>query len=172
MAKIGNLRIGFWLAILLVALVVAYFEPWRLFTQSTVEESLPEKTVSSPQGLESSNVEADVLLTGKLISHEHQTSGSVKVLQLEDGSRILRIEGLQTSDGPDLEVWLSDAQVVEGYEGWFLADDGEHVSLGKLKATRGDQNYEIPPEVDFSQFSSMSIWCVRFAVSFGAAQLD
>lgn len=166
------LRFGIGFAILGAALAIAWFEPWRLFTQSSVQESIPPQTSESQQAEEPSVSEPKILLAGELISHEHETAGSVKVIELGDGSRILRIEGLETSDGPDLEVWLSDAPVLEGYDGWFLADDGEYVSLGKLKATAGDQNYEIPETIDLSRFSSMSIWCVRFAVSFGAAQLD
>ncbi|MDP5026124.1 MAG: DM13 domain-containing protein, partial [Aquiluna sp.] len=57
------------------------------------------------------------------------------------------------------------------FAGWHLFDDGEYFSLGKLKGNLGDQNYEIPAELDLERFSSMSIWCVRFAVSFGAAEL-
>lgn len=166
-----SLRIGVGLAIVLVVLTIAWFEPWRLLTHSKVQEELPQQTEQSKGGADPVETGPRVLLQGELISHEHQTSGTVQVLGFVDGSRILRIEGLETSDGPDLEIWLSDAPVLEGYEGWFLADDGEHFSLGKLKATSGDQNYEIPPELELSKFHSMSIWCVRFAVSFGAAEL-
>lgn len=156
--------------------VLWWFQPWRLVTESQVYEPLPSvsETVASSisddaqTGDESQPVE---LLAGNIISHEHETSGAVKVIQLSDGSRILRLEGFETSDGPDLEVWLSNAEVIEGYDGWFLADDDQFFSLGKLKATAGEQNYEIPAELDLSTFSSMSIWCVRFGVSFGAAEL-
>lgn len=112
------------------------------------------------------------LLSGSFISHEHQTTGTVRILELADGSRVLRLENFDTSNGPDLEVWLSDAAVIEGQAGWFLADDGDYVSLGKLKGNKGDQNYVIPPELDLSRFRSVSIWCVRFSVSFGAAELE
>ena len=188
------------LSLALFVLLLLWFQPWRLVTQSVVVEPLPTSSPSEPlptsspsepglkdspehtQGQEetpspkpttqqSSSTQPEVLLEGELISHEHNTSGEAQVLQLEDGTRVLRLEGLKTSDGPDLEVWLSDAPVIEGYEGWFLADDGEFFSLGKLKGTKGNQNYTIPPEVDLDRFSSMSIWCVRFAVSFGAAEL-
>jgi hypothetical protein len=155
-----------------------WFQPWRLFTSSEVSEAPPATIVpsDSTSSSESEPAPADVvdpklLLSGELISHEHETYGFVRILELEDGTRILRLEGFSTSDGPDLEVWLSDAEVVEGFDGWFLADDGDYLSLGKLKGTKGEQNYEIPAEVALERFSSMSIWCVRFAVSFGAAEL-
>lgn len=169
------------IAIVMAALFgfsLLWFQPWRLFTSSEVSEAAPgtvlHSDTTSPSESEPAPaevVEPKVLLSGDLISHEHETSGFVRILELEDGMRILRLEGFSTSDGPDLEVWLSDAQVIEGFDGWFLADDGNYLSLGKLKGTKGDQNYEIPADVELERFSSMSIWCVRFAVSFGAAEL-
>lgn len=147
--------------------------PTAITSTDSDEKSTPTKEESAPTEQESPQAFVPKeLYRGELISHEHQTTGVVRVLELEDGSRVLRLEGLETSDGPDLEVWLSDAPVVEGYDGWFLADDGDYQSLGKLKATSGDQNYPIPDDLDLLRFSSMSIWCVRFSVSFGAAELE
>jgi hypothetical protein len=111
------------------------------------------------------------LAAGLLISHEHDTKGNVAILRLADGSRVLRLEGLYTSDGPDLEVWLSDARVLESKAGWHVFDDGRHRSLGQLKGNRGNQNYAIPAGVELDGFRSVSIWCNRFNVSFGAAEL-
>ena len=165
-----------------LGLAAYWFQPWRLFTNVEVIEALPTQTISAtpkPAPTQSEEVvsepeapaEPEVLLEGSLISHEYETSGVVQVLLLPDGSRVLRLEALETSDGPDLEVWLSDAEVVPGFAGWHLFDDGEYFSLGKLQGNLGDQNYLIPEDLDLERFSSMSIWCVRFAVSFGAAEL-
>jgi len=112
-----------------------------------------------------------VLSQGVLVSQEHQTSGEVTILQLEDGSRVLRLENLDTSDGPRVEVWLTDAPVLDGQEGWRVFDDGKHTSLGAMKGNQGNQNYEIPLDLNLSDVSSISLWCVTFSVSFGAAEL-
>jgi hypothetical protein len=178
--------------ILIVAAVLAsavlaagllLFEPWRLWTSSTVVEELPGAPASSapatagapapetPSTARSAAAVPIVLRSGRLISHEHTTSGRALVLQLPDGSRVLRLEGLDTSDGPDLRVWLTDAPVLEGPDGWHVFDDGRYLDLGELKANRGDHNYVIPPGTDLDQYSSVSIWCRRFTVSFGAAAL-
>jgi hypothetical protein len=58
-----------------------------------------------------------------------------------------------------------------GKDGWHIFDDGRHLSLGTLKGNLGNQVYNIPPEADLSALTSVSIWCDRFNVSFGAAQL-
>lgn len=156
-------------ALLLVAAIVVggglyLFQPWRIFTSATVTEAIPTAAptaVAVPREL----------ATGQLISHEHASSGSVKILELPDGSRILRFEGLDTSDGPDLRVWLTDAPVIEGPPGWQVFDDGTYLDLGALKANKGDQNYEIPAAAVLGDYSSVTIWCAKFTVSFAAAEL-
>ena len=65
-------------------------------------------------------------------------------------------------------MWLTDAPVIEGADGWFVFDDGDYVDLGALKGKKGNQNDPIPASVDLSGLSSVSIWCERFSVSFGA----
>jgi hypothetical protein len=168
------------IASILVALTVVsvggwFFQPWKLFTNKTVIEALPTATkkanVEGKIAQEESVNYPIVLSESSFISHEHATSGVVKILQLENGERILRIENLDTSDGPQLEIWLTDAPVIEGTDGWKVFDDGKYVSLGSLKGNLGDQNYEIPESLNLEEFTSMSIWCVRFSVSFGAAEL-
>jgi hypothetical protein len=153
-----------------------FFQPWTLFTNRTVVEAFPSasETVASPSGSEEVDApEYPILLSkSKFISHEHSTRGVVKIFELANGERVLRIEGLDTSDGPQLEVWLSDSPVIEGTAGWKVFDDGNYASLGVLKGNIGDQNYEIPEDVDLNEFISVSIWCVRFAVSFGAAEIN
>ena len=102
------------------------------------------------------------------VSQEHETTGSATVLQLADGSRFLRLENFSSSDGPDLHIWLTD-QPAGG--DWHAYDDGRYVPLGSLKATGGNQNYEIPADVDLAGLRSVVVWCVRFAVAFGSADL-
>lgn len=114
---------------------------------------------------------AAVIATGEFIGHEHGTTGTASVIALSNGKRILRIENLDTSNGPDLKVWLSDADVIEGTDGWFVFDDGDYADLGALKGNKGSQNYEIPASVNLKNLTSVSVWCARFKVSFGAAEL-
>lgn len=112
-----------------------------------------------------------VTAEGTFISHEHPTAGTARIITLEDGSRVLRLVGLDTDNGPDLKVWLAAAPVIEGRDGWFVFDDDEYLSLGALKGNKGNQNYPIPDDADISDLTSVTIWCERFSVSFGAAEL-
>jgi len=45
------------------------------------------------------------------------------------------------------------------------------VSAGKLKGNKGNQNYPLPAGTDLAGYTSVSLWCERFDVSFGAAEL-
>ncbi|MGP3981188.1 DM13 domain-containing protein [Streptomyces sp. KR80] len=174
------------LAVGLVAVAAGLylFQPWRLWTDRTVNEALPSAAPSSgpaerspePGGPGNSG-EPDAqagpvtLAVGEFITHEHPTTGTVKVLRLPDGSRVLRLENLDTSDGPDLRVWITDAPVKPGKAGWDVFDDGAYLSLGRLKGNKGSQNYALPADANLDIYTSVSIWCDRFNVSFGAAEL-
>ncbi|MEU8901429.1 DM13 domain-containing protein [Nocardia sp. NPDC048505] len=149
---------------------LAVFQPWKLFTDTTVQEAAPTPVPGA--GADAPPRVPRPLSIGRFISHEHTTSGSVVLLELPDGGRVLRLEELDTSDGPDLHVWLTDAPVLEGRDGWGVFDDGAHLDLGKLKGNKGDQNYAVPAGTDLSKYTSVAIWCDRFNVSFGAAALE
>ncbi|MCB5167312.1 DM13 domain-containing protein [Streptomyces bambusae] len=164
-------------AVLVVGLYL--FQPWKLWQDETVREALPTASPATPtvppSGAASVPPAApaapQTLAEGAFISHEHDTRGTAQVIRLSDGSHVLRLEGLDTSNGPDLRVWLTDAPVKQGVAGWRVFDDGKYVSLGRLKGNKGDQNYAIPAGVHLADYTSVAIWCDRFDVSFGAAEL-
>ncbi|MFC7304156.1 DM13 domain-containing protein [Streptomyces monticola] len=165
-------------AVLAVGVGLYWFQPWKLWQDETVHDALPTADAAAkPSKAAPSETAPDepagpkTLARGDFISHEHTTTGTVKVIQLPDGSRTLRLEGLDTSNGPDLRVWVTDAPVKEGKAGWGVFDDGKYQSLGKLKGNKGDQNYALPADLDLGTYTSVSIWCDRFNVSFGAAEL-
>lgn len=90
----------------------------------------------------------------------HDAQGDAYTIPLEDGSTVLRLENFQSTNGPDLFVYLS-------------TDDSasEFINLGELKANKGNQNYKIPHDVDLSKYSNVLIWCKSFSVLFGSAEL-
>jgi hypothetical protein len=96
-------------------------------------------------------------------------SGEGTAVVLNDGSdqRFLRFENFSTDNGPDLRVYLTVSDA-DGDSGAF---DDDFVDLGVLKGNIGDQNYEIPPEVDLSVYDTVVVWCVRFSTPFTAADL-
>ena len=162
--------------VLMAGVGLYWFQPWKLVTDREVDETLaavPAATRSSEAAPEASASRSGpaVVRHGEFVSHEHDTSGRARVILEVDGSHALELVGLDTSNGPDLRVWLSDQPVRTGAAGWRVFDDGKWVELGKLKGNRGDQTYAIPAGTDLDQFESVAIWCKRFSVSFGAASL-
>ena len=177
-----NRRLWLWLSGALgvvLAVGLYWFQPWQLWTNETVQEAVPVAAAatsppstaqpSAPQPAPATGPRE--LAAGTLISHEHRTSGTVRILRTADGSLVLRLENLDTSSGPDVHVWLTDAPVKPGKDGWDVFDDGRHHDAGKLKGNKGNQNYPLPAGTDLAGYTSVSIWCDRFDVSFGAAEL-
>jgi hypothetical protein len=166
--------VGVPVALIGLGVGLAVFEPWRAFTSSHLDEPVP---VAAPVSTTATSTSAStttpppqpvVLAEGAFVSQEHDTSGTARVLELPDGSRVLRLEGFATSDGPDVHVWLSDATA--GGD-WGSYDDGRYVPLGEIKATEGNHNYAIPAGADLTGLRSAVIWCDRFDVAFGSAAL-
>jgi len=160
------------------------FQPWLLFIDVRVADEIPSTVATAPAAPSAAPTD-DVtatptppppaapmnILAGTFVSHEHATSGSARVIEYPDGSRQLAIEALETTNGPDVHVWLSAGPVIEGFDGWFTAAGYEYVDLGPIKGNLGDQLYDIPADVDLATFRTVDLWCVQFAVSFGAAAL-
>ncbi|MEH1012280.1 DM13 domain-containing protein [Micromonospora sp. CPCC 206060] len=159
-----------------------WFQPWKLVTDDTVDEALSDLPTATAPGTgptavpsadrtDPSPTAATLVSAGEFISHEHETTGQARIVRQPDGSYRLEIVGLSTSNGPDLRIWLTDQPVRPGTAGCRVFDDGRRVELGRLKGNRGDQVYPLPAGVDPASYRSVSIWCKRFSVSFGAAPL-
>lgn len=160
------------LVVVAVAVAAVIFQPWLIFVDTEVDDEIPVAVTPSTSQVGQPPPAAPVVLSeGRLISHEHSTSGTVTIIEKPDGTRVLAIENLDTTTGPDVHVWLSQAEVVEGFSGWRTAADPPHVDLGTIKGNKGNQVYEIPADVDLDAYPAVFLWCVKFSVSFGAAEL-
>lgn len=95
----------------------------------------------------------------------HKGSGAATIYDLGDGTNVLRLEDLDVTNGPDLFVLLM--QDPEG------RDKGQgYVELGRLKGNRGNQNYEIPADVNIADYRAVMIYCRAFSVIFSTAPLN
>lgn len=116
-----------------------------------------------PQNTTSTNNKANPLRIGSFIGVGdgiHNAEGIAKVIPLQDGSNILRLEDLKVTNGPDLYVYLATDKSASDF-----------VNIGKLKANNGNQNYDIPTETDLTKYDTVLIWCRPFSVLFGSAEL-
>lgn len=115
--------------------------------------------------------EATVLASGEFRDGDsfHKGSGDVALYKLAGGDHVLRFENLDVTNGPDLRVLLSPhADPMSKSE---LNDAGFEL-LAKLKGNKGDQNYEIPADIDVESVNSVIIYCYPFKVIFSVAPLE
>jgi Electron transfer DM13 len=155
---------------------LVWFEPQKLFVEDRVSEALPGAPAAGMGGAqgepapgEQSTPRRQVLAEGDFIGLEHETVGRALVVETDDGRRFLRFEGFETSNGPDLVVYLS-AKTPAGPDDWY-GYDRDFVDLGALKGNVGSQNYLVPMGVDLDRYSTAVVWCRRFTVGFAAAEL-
>ncbi len=139
--------------------------------ETVMEETVMEETVMEETVMEETVMEETVMEETIPISYAgtfigvgdgiHDAQGDAYTIPLEDGSTVLRLENFQSTNGPDLFVYLS-------------TDDNasEFINLGELKANKGNQNYEIPDNVDLGKYDKVLIWCKAFSVLFGSAELS
>jgi hypothetical protein len=110
-----------------------------------------------------------VLHQSELESPGKDGTGDVFLIELEDGTRVIRFENLDVSNGPDLRVILSPSGLVDDRDAYHV--DG-FLDLGELKGNQGNQNYEIPADVDLSEYATVAIFCIRFNYTFNAATIS
>ncbi len=170
--------------VILGAIATAALSPY--FTESTVDEALPEGVIVPPtiepkdsmteddammddtmkddDAMVNDMVETPTRYAGTFVGVGdgiHNAEGNAYALPLEGGGNVLRLESLRATNGPDLFVYLA-------------TDKGasEFVNLGALKANIGNQNYDIPEGTDLEKYNNVLIWCKAFSVLFGSAELS
>jgi len=159
-----------WLAGLVVVGAIGWylFRPELLFVKTKVNESLPTEVAAQTVTAAGEDDAAGVLLSGQFHSVAHETRGTASVHDLGAGRRVLRFTGFTTSNGPDVRVYLVAAPDAGDNE---TVTKAGFVELGNLKGTEGDQNYEIPADLDLDNYRAVTIWCRRFGVNFATAPL-
>lgn len=156
------------IAAAVVAVGLVWFQPQKLFIDEKVDEAAPAVSDAMPNGDKMMGKTSDDTmpasdLRGSFESLAHPTMGRAIVKELADGSCVLRLEDFETSNGPDVRVYLS-AGPKDAY-------GKEFVDLGGLKGNVGNQNYTIPSGTDLDRYDTAVIWCRRFTVAFAAATL-
>ena len=148
------------LAVIVAIALWAAFRPERLLVNAKVNEAMPSDL---------SNTSQTVLTSGSFHSGAHETKGTATIYHLADGKRILRLTDFETSNGPDVHVYLVAANDARDAE---TVEKAGFLELGSLKGNIGDQNYNVPTDADLAKYRAVTIWCKRFSVNFGTAPLS
>src|SRR3989344_5196999 len=137
----------------------AYYAILPLFIHIKVDEALPTPSASQPQTQQESLPQ--VLVGAQVVGTVgHPASGTARIVEA-GGKTYIRYEDFKTINGPDLYVYLAKDLNAE-----------EFVDLGRLRATEGNVNYEIPAGVGVSEDRYALVWCKAFGVLFNSADLS
>jgi hypothetical protein len=132
---------------------------------TSIDESMAQinQSLSEQQTSQTGSETSNLLSTGSFVGVGdgiHDAQGIAKVIPIEGGSNVLRLEDLVVTNGPDLYVYLSTDKSASDF-----------VDVGRLKANIGNQNYPIPAGTDMTKYDTVLIWCRAFSVLFGSADL-
>ena len=142
-------------ATMVVGLVQAAIQPDNIVP--TASQGVPEMT------------DPTVVAVGtfKEIDAIHKASGKVTIFQLPDNTKVLRFEDFRVTNGPGLRVILTRKG-----DPVTAADVGtDYYDLGNLQGNVGNQNYNVPSEVDLSQYLGVVIYSKTFQVVFSSAAI-
>ncbi len=132
----------------------------------SVDEIMPQSAME-----EQPATEPIALKTGSFQDADnfHKGSGTATIYRGGDGSLLLRLEDFDVTNGPDLHVILTPIANPQNRDD--VSATG-YVDLGSIKGNKGNQNYEIPAEVDVASLGSVVIYCQPFHVIFSVASLQ
>lgn len=146
------------------ALVVAYLLVWPFYRSDFFPP--PAATAAPPVTAEGRSAAATGTIAGL---DGHRGTGRAALLEVADGSHVVRLEGVDVQDGPDLRVYL-----VPGGGREDPADGAVELGpFGGSAGTRGDFNYPVPAGTAIESGSpyTVLVYCDPFAVPFAAATL-
>lgn len=158
----------FLIPLLILGLIAGYYLVLPAFIVIEMDEEITfsdqEYTVDKSEVLENQNVsqanEPVVLSSTDFQKAEYDVKGQAILLQ-KGLERILRFENFETINGPSLNIYLVNSNNKEIY-----------YDLGKIKATKGNVNYQIPNDLDLSQYDQVQVYCVPFKKVFSFADLN
>ena len=135
---------------------------------------MPEKKMDEPMPTISPQPTETVPAVPVLLSEDefygaddfHQGKGDALIYQNPDGSKFLRLENFEVTNGPQLHVILAVDENPYNHDTL-----GDYLDLGPLKGNIGDQNYAIPAGADLDAYGSVVIYCVPFRAIFAIAPI-
>jgi hypothetical protein len=134
--------------------------PYVFLANIVATEKVPEK----PAGVERKVLARGTFIHANPADPIHYGKGRVTVYE-----GLLHLEpDFEVGPGPKFHVYLvPEKEVVPSTN----VERTMFVDLGRLKAFKGSQNYEVPAGVDLAKYGSVVIWCEQFGVLISPAKL-
>src|SRR5436305_13959529 len=121
------------------------FRPELLFINSRVNESFPTASASEKPA---------ALSSGEFHNGAHETKGTATLYQLPDGKKTLSLTNFETSNGPDVVVYLVAASDANDSE---TVKQAGFLELGSSKGNIGAQNDDVPLNIDHRKYKAVTI---------------
>lgn len=102
---------------------------------------------------------ANPAFRGDFVSAAHQTRG---IATIDQEKTTLTLTNFKTDSGPDLNIYLTSS---------LSAISSDFIDLGNIKGVKGNFNYNLPDNLDYTQYKFVIVWCVDFDVNFGYTEL-
>jgi hypothetical protein len=99
---------------------------------------------------------------------DYTASGSWSIVQKSDGVYIVLDEKFKTNSGPDLHLLFSK-KPIEQLKDHNTNNNSEIIA--ELKSSKGAQEYKIPAKLNWKDYRSIVIHCVRFSHLWAGANL-
>ncbi len=159
------------------AVVLAWFY-WTSIRETTVQERVataapmgaPDAGGSPAPAAAADDDEARpaprrnrTVAAGRVESLAHDGSGRAQVIALAEGGRVLTLTDFDIDPGPQVVVRLVAGDDPAG---------ADHVVLGDLKGSRGDQQYRLPAGTRLERHRTVVFWCIPFSQARARARLD
>jgi len=139
--------------ILGAVLAIAYWLISPLFFDKYSDESIED--------IASEHDSVKILQEGSFVGVVgHEGGGTAQVLDIEGKNFVRFDDDFFVTNGPDLLVYLGRGNEYD-----------PKARLGKLKGSKGAQNYAVPSGIKLKDYNSVWVFCRAFKVPFSHAQL-
>lgn len=123
---------------------------------SCVKENTPTEPVNNPVDTSAANIR----FNGTFGNGPYGLVNGMAKIYFQDNHYILALENFNSSNGPDLHVYISkEVQPVN------------YIDLGKLQSVNGNQQYPLTGNINFSEYKYALIHCQQYNHLFGSAEL-
>ncbi len=128
----------------------------------------PEAMAAPPTARAAADVEQ---YAGKVVAMGHAARGRGAVVRRTGGARFVTLSrGFRIDPGPNVRVYLVAGRVRKDSD-VKTGKRKNYVDLGKLKGSKGNQQYRIPKGVNVAKYRTVVFWCVPFTQTMARVDL-
>ena len=153
--------------LVIIGLVLAYYLVLPAFIVVEKDEAIIFESIASTESQvptqentqEVNAAKPEILSQNDFQKAAYDVKGQALLMQ-QGQQRIIRFENFETINGPSLNIYLINSKNKDIF-----------YDLGPIKATKGNVNYQIPDNLDLSQYDQVQVYCVPFKKVFSYANL-